>query len=551
MSSKKEDRKLNKSEQQQQQQQNPKETNQLQTSKAKKKQRRLRQEQQIEKLTSKIPYGISATLNLHKAIEITKEKVKRIAKECRRLNIKFLDREFDVSELDSCLYNQHSENHSAINDSKRVNKLFKEPKFYADGVSPGDVQQGWFGDCWFLSAISTCTNIPGIIETICVERDEQVGDGDWVSTVVDSQLFVKTDIEKNTSDIAVAKCKDPNETWLSLLEKAYAKIHGDYESIEGGFVSEALEDLTGGVASSFETSEILDIDRLWKEDFLNVNKSVLLGCARSGLGTVSGLVDGHAYSILGSAEYQGTRLVKVRNPWGNTEWTGAWSDGSELWTPESMAALNHRFGDDGIFWISYEDFLDYFNLYYRCRIFDSRWNVYSTWINYNVRPKSDGKFILNLSKKADVIIVLQQPDSRYFHKGPAYLYQLAFRVFEKGSSTYLIRSPYTKTFYPWGRNINLEIELEAGTYEIIPRINAIPNPDVKNDKKSDDTTKDETNTDETKTEETQTEEYGNQNSESTATTTQPTIESEFILRVMVSVLKHMKDHFLFLKIKKS
>jgi hypothetical protein len=32
-----------------------------------------------------------------------------------------------------------------------------------------------------------------------------------------------------------ASCEDSNETWLPILEKAYAKIHGDYHSISGGF----------------------------------------------------------------------------------------------------------------------------------------------------------------------------------------------------------------------------------------------------------------------------------------------------------------------------
>lgn len=32
-----------------------------------------------------------------------------------------------------------------------------------------------------------------------------------------------------------AQCSTENETWLPLLEKAFAKAHGDFSSIEGGF----------------------------------------------------------------------------------------------------------------------------------------------------------------------------------------------------------------------------------------------------------------------------------------------------------------------------
>jgi hypothetical protein len=44
-----------------------------------------------------------------------------------------------------------------------------------------------------------------------------------------------------------AHCADPNETWLPLLEKAYAKAHGDFDAISGGSSGEAVEDMTGGM----------------------------------------------------------------------------------------------------------------------------------------------------------------------------------------------------------------------------------------------------------------------------------------------------------------
>jgi hypothetical protein len=68
--------------------------------------------------------------------------------------------------------------------------------------------------------------------------------------------------------------------------------------------------------------------------------------------TVNGLMGGHAYSVLRAVEHQGKRFVVIRNPWGNSEWTGPWSDGSKEWTPETLPlleGLGHRFGNDGQF----------------------------------------------------------------------------------------------------------------------------------------------------------------------------------------------------------
>lgn len=38
------------------------------------------------------------------------------------------------------------------------------------------------------------------------------------------------------------------DLWLPLLEKAYAKIHGCYERIDGGTIGEVLETFSGGVS---------------------------------------------------------------------------------------------------------------------------------------------------------------------------------------------------------------------------------------------------------------------------------------------------------------
>jgi len=52
----------------------------------------------------------------------------------------------------------------------------------------------------------------------------------------------------------------------------------------------------------------------------------------------SGLVGSHAYSLLSVHEVRSMgreiKLVKLRNPWGEKEWKGAWSDDSHNWTQE-------------------------------------------------------------------------------------------------------------------------------------------------------------------------------------------------------------------------
>jgi hypothetical protein len=337
---------------------------------------------------------------------------------------------------------------------KRVTDIFESPHFYVNSATASDVRQGRDGDCWLMAALSTLGNKEGLIDRVCVARNEPVGvygfvfyrDGDWRHTIIDDKLYLRVpDYEEalgerqlwdelgrpDTEDkyrktwqtgsraLYFAQCSDENETWLPLLEKAYAKAHGDYSSIEGGFVGEAIEDLTGGVTSEIMTSNILDKEKFWTEDLMNVNTQFLFGCA-TGLYSHwlypsfydfprerSGIHEAHAYSIMDAREINGERLLRLRNPWGMKEWTGPWSDGSEQWTPEWMTLLDHKFGNDGLFWISYKDFLNKYEHLDRTRLFGPEWTVTQKWTSLQV-PWSveyhSTKFAIELSETSPTVI---------------------------------------------------------------------------------------------------------------------------------------------------
>lgn len=168
-------------------------------------------------------------------------------------------------------------------------------------------------------------------------------DGEWISTVVDDYLYLwfadfceaepetydptgekakKYRALKQTGSEALwfARCADPNETWLPLLQKAYAKAHGDYEAIRGGWSSEAAEDMTGGVSTTIAAKRVLSKDELWKELASDDGDLVfVLGTSLRRLVPVptSGISMGHAYSILHATEEvdedgNKLRFVKIR-----------------------------------------------------------------------------------------------------------------------------------------------------------------------------------------------------------------------------------------------
>lgn len=203
--------------------------------------------------------------------------------------------------------------------------------------------------------------------------------GKWVDIVIDDRL------PTHNGQLEFMFSSNRNEFWSALLEKAYAKLYGSYEALKGGSACEALEDFTGGITEIFLLNEApSNFFSILEKSFA---KKSMMACSIDADShpveseTPQGLFRGHSYSItnVSSVDIEmpnksgKIELLRLRNPWGNdaVEWKGAFSDNSPCWSfiaDKDKENIGLTFSNDGEFWISFPDFMKYFNRIEVCNL---------------------------------------------------------------------------------------------------------------------------------------------------------------------------------------
>ncbi len=246
----------------------------------------------------------------------------------------------------------------------RFNTVRFTGPLFVDGPTPGDVQQGQIGNCYFPAAIAAIAqsnpdalanmvkdNGDGTYTVTFKERDWATGKSRDVPITVDGDLYARSyggalyGRSSNSSD------PKRMELWFPLVEKAYAQWKGSYDTIgNGGHVSDVFEDVLGGRAGYMTVS--YNVDRVWQTIVDSVDSKRAVGAGTygesdNGRYTNTGVYANHAYSILGYEEANGERYVVLRNPWGESE-------------PAGNGA------NDGVFKLKLEEFSKlYQSLYYQ------------------------------------------------------------------------------------------------------------------------------------------------------------------------------------------
>uniref|UniRef100_G3VZS2 Calpain-3 n=1 Tax=Sarcophilus harrisii TaxID=9305 RepID=G3VZS2_SARHA len=325
----------------------------------------------------------SAIISRNFPIIGVKEKTfEQLHKKCLEKKVLYVDPDFPPNET-SLFYSQKFPIQFVW---KRPPEICENPRFIIGGANRTDICQGDLGDCWFLAAIACLTLNERLLFRV-IPHDQTFTEnyagifhfqfwryGDWVDVVIDDCL------PTYNNQLVFTKSNHRNEFWSALLEKAYAKLHGSYEALKGGNTTEAMEDFTGGVTEFFEIKDApRDMYKIMKKA---IERGSLMGCSIDTIVPVQyetrmtcGLVKGHAYSVTGLEEttFKGekVKLVRLRNPWGQVEWNGSWSDGWKDWVlieKEEKSRLQHQVTEDGEFWMSYEDFMYHFTKLEICNL---------------------------------------------------------------------------------------------------------------------------------------------------------------------------------------
>ncbi|KAM4042933.1 calpain-8-like [Anomaloglossus baeobatrachus] len=401
---------------------------------------------------------------------------------------------------------------------KRPKDIKKNPVFIVGGAEREDINQGGLGNCWLLGSIACLTTNKDCLSRVIPADQSFEKDyagifhfkfwqyGEWVDVVVDDRLPTKS------NKLMFVKSKTSNEFWSALLEKAYAKINGSYEGLVAGFVLESLADFTGGVGELYTTKSAPD--NLFGIIQKTLGEKSLVGCTsfpeakEEGLST--SIVRGHIYAITGAKEVtfgkNNVNLIRVWNPWGHKEWTGAWSDNSDTWNtvdPKIKEELNVK-KDEGEFWMAFPDFLKEYQRVEICHLTmseiccgdDFKWSLTEFSGSWKVGSSSGGNkslktFCINPqyritleapdgdnSKECTMIVSLQQKDRRKIkHECAAFLF-LAVYVYKVSPSD---KIPLGKAFFKDNdyvgfsdfdcmREMSKRFELLPGDYIIVPAI---------------------------------------------------------------------------------
>jgi hypothetical protein len=351
----------------------------------------------------------------------------------------FTDSKFPPNRQSLCFIDRNNETTKDTTDEeieglsqcnwKRPATMFKTNNFFLyEQLEVSDIQQGQLGNCYFLSALSALAEFPERYRNIFIKHEKSENGCYAVRLLLQGTPKIVTidDHFPAVTNCWFAASSGMKEIWVNVLEKAWAKVNKSYASTIAGLPSESLSCITEAPCFSFIHRKFTN-EKIWSI-LLECDKKDYIICTNTGNNDDAeemGLVRSHAYSVISCHDYKGLKLVKVRNPWGGFEWKGDYSDSSPLWdkNPELKKFLGYVKSDDGLFFMTFSDFLKYFPYTFVCKF---RNNFVYTHVKVHQENNStltSAKFVITEDTK--VTLGLHQKQQRFYSKVQGYRPQMS------------------------------------------------------------------------------------------------------------------------------
>ena len=199
--------------------------------------------------------------------------------------------------------------------------------------------------------------------------------GEWKNVTIDTTLP-----KQGEDDSFLSTTETDKAYWMSLFEKAYAKVFKTYSVLEMKGIGDFLVDFTGGWSKMTEFSNNKDMgfdENKKKSLFEEIQRALeiksLVGCMKydktkekedlENEENEEGVEDeaiapNYMYNILDAREDNGIKLIYLVNYWPRGKWTSSYSVEDETWEANKALAerLNYQVSQsDGTFWMSFDD----------------------------------------------------------------------------------------------------------------------------------------------------------------------------------------------------
>lgn len=375
--------------------------------------------------------------------------------------------------------------------------------------------QGALSDRWFLGALGAIATNPDLLKQVMVSRAHANRglytvkfhkSGRWRYVHVDDR------IPCNRSGMPhYARSPDPNEVWVMIAEKAFAKLHGSYEAVSVGSLEDGLRDVVGAHSSTLRISTEAS---LWTYvNALSSRGSIITALdtrpSEEPLDPVgahnrpAGLLKNHPYVVMqlkeatadATAQYDAldVRMIRFYNPWHLGGWNGNWSPGHSLWNQYRPIASACGVGDEPApgepkFWIEWNDFAKTFDtivVSYSHETSGSRIVRHGAWIPGDDKSGAGGspssptwaanpQYCFDVLRTTSMTVSLSQIDLRWHEADQDNTYQaIGFtvhtvqsfrRAIRYNSATVAARA----TPFLVQRTIAADFVLQPGSYVIVP-----------------------------------------------------------------------------------